>query len=310
MPGQTLDPEQIAISATALPYLHLPPKRLFSLRAERLRHLATDHPLGDYLRLIASLCDTQQDLLDQPPESVALDMHRINQSAAHKLPPLAADTLVREDGWLVFLDALLERVTPKPAQGPVADALDTLRKAPVDERRAWAVMLLAGQYTGVPAALVPFLSAALQAAFSHWLLQLPEGTVKDIGSHAQCPCCGSPAMAGVIRHQGKYNGLRFLVCSLCACEWHLVRVKCIHCDSSEGLKYYTFENDKYAPDRAPIRAEACPNCTSYLKLVYLESDANAEALSADLASLALDMRMDEEGFQRQTPNLMLAPGDG
>ncbi|GGJ92294.1 formate dehydrogenase accessory protein FdhE [Pseudomonas matsuisoli] len=310
MSAQVLEPEQIAVSATSLPYLHLPPERLFALRAERLRYLADDHPLGDYLRFVARLCDAQQQVLDQPPANLSLDAHRIEQSIEHGLPPLSTDMLLREDGWLVFLDALLERLRSEVEPGTVADAIRALSDASVDDRRAWALMLLSGQYRSIPAALVPFLGAGLQVAFSYWRVQLPEGAIKDIGSHQHCPCCGSPAMAGVIRHKGKYNGLRYLVCSLCACEWHLVRVKCIHCDSSEGLKYFSFENDKYAADRAPIRAEACPTCTSYLKLVYLDADGNAEALSADLSSLALDMRMDEEGFQRQTPNLMLATGDG
>ncbi|MNN89895.1 formate dehydrogenase accessory protein FdhE [compost metagenome] len=57
-----------------------------------------------------------------------------------------------------------------------------------------------------------------------------------------------------------------------------------------------------------MRAETCPGCRSYLKLLYLENDAEGEALSADLASLALDIRLDQEGYQRLAPNLMLAPG--
>ncbi|WP_227655742.1 formate dehydrogenase accessory protein FdhE domain-containing protein [Klebsiella pneumoniae] len=40
----------------------------------------------------------------------------------------------------------------------------------------------------------------------------------------------------------------------------------------------------------------------------MENDAAAEPLADDLASLALDMRLDEEGFHRLAPNLMLAPG--
>ena len=47
-----------------------------------------------------------------------------------------------------------------------------------------------------------------------------------------------------------------------------------------------------------MRAETCPGCHSYLKLLYLENDAEAEALSADLSSLMLDMRLEQEGYQR------------
>ncbi|MGF6330546.1 formate dehydrogenase accessory protein FdhE [Pseudomonas sp. BS3782 TE3695] len=70
----------------------------------------------------------------------------------------------------------------------------------------------------------------------------------------------------------------------------------------------SFEDDRHAANQAPLRAEVCPGCNSYLKLIYLENDAEAEALSADLSSLMLDMRLEQEGYQRLSPNLMLAPG--
>ena len=129
-------------------------------------------------------------------------------------------------------------------------------------------------------------------------MSTPDLALKPGDSLSQCPACGSPAMAGVIRHRGKYNGLRYLVCSLCACEWHVVRVKCVYCEQSKGLEYVSLEDDRHAANQAPLRAEVCPGCHSYLKLLYLENDAEAEALSADLASLMLDMRLEQEGYQR------------
>ncbi len=47
---------------------------------------------------------------------------------------------------------------------------------------------------------------------------------------------------------------------------------------------------------APLRAECCPGCNSYLKQNYLENDAAAEPLADDLASLALDMRLERRAF--------------
>jgi FdhE protein len=70
----------------------------------------------------------------------------------------------------------------------------------------------------------------------------------------------------------------------------------------------SLDSDRVAVDKAPLRAEVCPGCNTYLKQIYLECDAYAEPLSADLASLALDMRLDLEGIARMAPNLMLAPG--
>ena len=303
-----LEPGEIEAAATSPPFLFPPPHNLFTLRALRLERLAEGHALADYLRLVAGLCHVQQSLMDDPPVTTLPDPERIKVCQAHGLPPLAADTLVREGHWLPYLDALLQRYQAPP-QAAVEQALATLRHSDAGQRKAWAVALVSGQFTLLPAALVPFLGAALQAAWSHWLLSTPDLALKPGDSLSQCPACGSPAMAGVIRHRGKYNGLRYLVCSLCACEWHAVRVKCVYCEQSKGLQYVSFEDDRHAANQAPLRAEVCPGCNSYLKLIYLENDAEAEALSADLSSLMLDMRLEQEGYQRLSPNLMLAPGE-
>ena len=302
-----LEPGQIEASAVTPPFLHLPPVNLFELRALRLEHLVEGNALGDYLKLVARLCRIQQQLVDNPPGGMPVAEERQRLCISHGLPPLAADSLVREGPWLVWLQALLQQLSGETS-GPLGEALQVLRGSDDEQRKGWGIALLAGQYDAVPAALVPFLGAALQAAWSSWLLALPTPELKPAGSLAQCPACGSPAMAGVVRNRGKHNGLRYLACSLCACEWHVVRVKCVYCESSKDLRYTSLEDDRHAPGKAPLRAECCPGCESYLKQNYLENDAAAEPLADDLASLALDMRLDEEGFHRLAPNLMLAPG--
>ncbi|MBX8468388.1 formate dehydrogenase accessory protein FdhE [Pseudomonas sp. RIT778] len=303
-----LEPGEIEAAASSPPFLHLPPHNLFMLRAQRLERLAEEHPLADYLRLIAGLCHVQQQILDDPPSTAPLDEQRLEVCRQHGMPPFAADTLIREDTWQLYLEALLQRYVA-PEQPAVVEAVNTLRIASPGHLRAWAVALVSGQYSLVPAALVPFLGAALQAAWSHWLLSVPNLQLTPGDSLSQCPACGSPAMAGVIRHRGKHNGLRYLVCSLCACEWHVVRVKCVYCEQSKGLEYLSLEDDRHAANQAPLRAEVCPGCNSYLKLLYLENDGEGEALSADLGSLLLDMRLAQDGYQRLAPNLLLAPGD-
>ncbi|MHC8299891.1 formate dehydrogenase accessory protein FdhE [Pseudomonas sp. ZS1P83] len=302
-----LEPGEIEAAASSPPFLHLPPKNLFTLRALRLERLADGHPLADYLRLVTGLCHVQQRLLDDPPVTAMPDAYRLRVSQQQGWPPFAADSLVRECHWQPYLEALLQRYPPPPRPA-VEKAVATLRSANAGQLKAWAIALISGQFALLPAAVVPFLGAALQVAWSHWLLSTPDLALKPGDSLSQCPACGSPAMAGVIRHRGKYNGLRYLVCSLCACEWHVVRVKCVYCEQSKGLEYVSLNDDRHAANQAPLRAEVCPGCRSYLKLLYLENDAEAEALSADLTSLLLDMRLEQEGYQRPAPNLLLAPG--
>ncbi|WAJ36818.1 formate dehydrogenase accessory protein FdhE [Pseudomonas sp. GOM7] len=307
MSGQILEPGQIEAAANVPPFLHLPEADLFGRRAHRLRSLATDHPLSAYLLLMAELCDAQQRVLDAPPALPGPSAEALARSLEHRMPPLGFDTLVRGDAWLPALDALLTSFS-HVGNPSVSAALVALREADSGQRKAWAIALLGGQFDLLPAALVPFLGAALQVAFSHWLLALPSERLVEASSQTLCPACGSPPVAGMLRHRGQYAGLRYLCCSLCACEWHHVRVKCSHCESSRHLAYLSLQREGVAPERAVIRAEVCPSCQGYLKQCYLEFDDQADAIADDLASLDLDMRLSEEGHLRRAPNLLLAPG--
>jgi FdhE protein len=220
------------------------------------------------------------------------------------MPPLPSDSLVREDAWLAMVDALLAAFAlPEPGNPSLVAALEQLRAADAGQRKAWGVALVSGQYASVPAALVPFVGAALQLAWSHWLLNLDTSAIVEAEDQQTCPVCGALPMAGVIHGQGVRNGLRYLVCSQCACEWHYVRLKCSHCKSTRHLDYLHLEHSPHG-----IKAEACPQCRHYLKQLYLELEPAGETLSADLASLDLDLLLDREGYQRQAPNLLLAPG--
>jgi FdhE protein len=80
----------------------------------------------------------------------------------------------------------------------------------------------------------------------------------------------------------------------------MVRVKCSNCESTKGIAYYTIEGDKGA-----VKAEACEACGSYLKILYLDKDPLLDPTADDLATLALDILMDEAGVQRSGPNLFL-----
>ncbi|WP_342243798.1 formate dehydrogenase accessory protein FdhE [Pseudomonas sp. OTU5201] len=307
MSGQILEPGQIEAAANIPPFLHLPGRDLFRVRAIRLRQLAEDHPLAGYLLLVAALCEAQQQVLDNPPPLPGPAPESLARSREHGMPPIAFEALVRADGWLAALDALLVRVEAitNPA---VAEAVQQLKIADTAQRKTWGVALLSGQFDLLPPAIAPFVGAALQVAFSHWLLALPNDVIVESEAKVLCPACGSPPVAGMVRHRGKYNGLRYLACSLCSCEWHYVRLKCSHCQESKHLAHLSLDRDGVKGEQAPIRAEACPNCQGYLKQCYLEFDSGAEAQADDLASLDLDLRLSEEGYLRRAPNLLLSPG--
>jgi FdhE protein len=101
--------------------------------------------------------------------------------------------------------------------------------------------------------------------------------------------CGSHPVSSVVRIGGAENGLRYLHCTLCNSEWHVVRAKCSNCDNTRGIAYYHVEGGNRVVD-----AEHCPECQTYLKVVRQDKDSQADPVADDLASLTLDLLMDEE----------------
>ena len=147
--------------------------------------------------------------------------------------------------------------------------------------------------------------AALQVCWvrmSGALEQPPAEKVSD--RTGGCPVCGSPPVASVVHSEGSLAGTRFVVCSLCATEWHLVRIKCVNCHSTKGIGYLEVDGAG-----GVVKAETCDECRTYTKIIYTEKAPRAEAFADDLASLALDVLVSEAGWQRAAPNPFLIPGD-
>jgi FdhE protein len=72
------------------------------------------------------------------------------------------------------------------------------------------------------------------------------------------------------------------------------------CGDDEKLALHEIDGDD-----GIARAESCENCNSYLKIIYQGKNAHIDPVADDLASIALDMLVDEAGFERAGPNLLL-----
>jgi FdhE protein len=136
------------------------------------------------------------------------------------------------------------------------------------------------------------------------------GHVGNVDVPGVCPVCGTLPVASVVRAEKAYQGYRYLHCSLCATEWHLVRVKCSHCESTEGVHYRSIESgsiESGSIEGGPpaVRAEACDSCKTYRKICYQEHDMAVEPVADDLSTLALDLLMSEAGFHRGSGNPLL-----
>jgi FdhE protein len=276
---------------------------VFLERAERFGALAPNHALEEYLRFAAALSRAQHALLGAYPEVTLPDTATLEQCRRHGLPPLGVDGHQRDPVWQEGLGRLGRELNAEALPAPARGILGATLKAPAVELEDAASRLLAGEYEQVDAGRAPFLAAALQVYWVKLALAAAESGFGANVRYGLCPVCASHPVASVVRIGGAAQGLRYLVCSLCASEWHVVRVKCTACASTKGIGYLGIEGADEA-----VKAEVCDECKTYLKIFYLEKNPSLVPAADDLASLALDMLVDEQGYNRQGPNLLFLPG--
>jgi len=218
------------------------------------------------------------------------------------MPPLPAQGLRRDAAWHRALTAIAAAVEPH-APPPAQASLHTLLAADALHLEALADRVLRTELYGDDAHLLPFIAAALQVYWTRLAADLGARHTPALDVPGVCPCCGFLPVASLIRIDGPVANLRYLHCALCNTEWNLVRVKCATCDDTAKVSYRQIEDGD-----GVVRAEVCDSCRSYLKIVHRDRDLNADPVADDLASLALDLLVDEAGYARAGPNLLLVPG--
>jgi len=309
---RVLQPGEIeSLDHTAFPRVLLPNTRsLFLDRANRLRQLAQDHPIADYLNFVAVLAQAQHQAVQGLSVSTP-DAATIEQAQRYALPLLpAADHL--DPVWHQVLDNMLETLG---SNNDLPDALQPLvaeiKAASTDERNNIAKRLLTREAAARDVGLAPLVMAALQVVFSCRASLVSERDVPYTDPATVCPVCGSEPVASVIRIGGKAAEHRYLHCACCATEWHMVRVKCSHCESTQGIHYQGLLQSDDADERHAqvkdqvVLAETCSQCGTYRKIVNQEKDPHAEPLADDLASLTLDLLMSDTQYQRASSNPLL-----
>ncbi len=304
MTQRILEPNDIAaLDHSAIPRFRLPERAtVFSARAARLRKLADLNPIGGYLRLMAVVADAQQAVLDacsaQAPSADA-----IAHAQQHSMPLVPALSGERDPQWRDVLQHLLDGVERAGLVNPsLAKLIDRLRLMTPAELDAQADAILALRHADVELASAPFVAAALQVVWTDLASRVTPTDVPFLDQPGLCPVCGSHPVASIVRVGGQYQGYRFLQCGLCATEWHMVRTKCSHCDSTKGIAYHGIEGGSEA-----VKAESCDECKTYRKIGYQDKDYEFEPLADDLASLTLDLLMNEAGYRRSSPNPLLWP---
>ncbi len=280
---------------------------LFAQRAARFATLAEGHPLSDWLTFLGRLSAAQHEAAQalaaaDPP----LPAERLAQAQKHGMPPLNAADWPRPPAWRAALRQIAGSLR-SDAPGPAQAALDDLLAASDEALEALATTLLAGEPQAPQAAVLPYVGAALQVLFTSLAARLdasriaapdPAGAMLGV-----CPCCGSPPVSSPIRIDTAIGNLRYLHCALCNSEWNVPRAVCSVCATDGKLTYRQIEGHSDG-----IRGECCDNCHSYLKLLLHEKNFAFDPVADDLASLALDLLLDEAGYSRSGFNCFLVGG--
>ena len=302
MTNRILEPGEIEQRTTTITELRLPEPDLFTARAARLRMLADGNPIGPYLGFLAQLCDVQQWAFDSVPLPVVAGPMQRDQARRAGMPQLPALATHRPQGWIEVLAAMLDRLDRGALPRALHDRVGELKQREAVWLDHQAAHILAGQYDAIDLGAAPLIAAALQVIWSASAARLSVAEVGPFVERSLCPVCGSHPVASVVRIGADVSGYRYLHCALCNTEWHLVRVKCSSCDSTKGIDYREIEG---GPGVA--KAECCSECHGYLKQFYQEKAPELDPVADDLASLALDLLLDEQGFTRSGTNLMLFP---
>lgn len=296
--------------STEAPAILAPESDVFLLRAKRFEQLAEGHSLGGWLRFLGAISQAQHDALLGLPDLPLPDAAALARAREHRMPPLPAQSWPRDPAWHEALRRIAAAALPlAPAAAEQTRAgIASIATMSVERMEALAERVLHTELHGEDAALLPYVGAALQVLWTGLAMRIAP-RLGELDVPGVCPCCGFLPVASVVKTVGEVSNLRYLHCALCNTEWNMVRVKCAACDSTEGIAYHELEAEGGEGVRNPgaVRAESCDHCKSYLKIVYREK-GGVDPIADDLATLALDILLDEAGYTRAGPNLLFVPG--
>jgi len=271
------------------------PAALFERRAARLAALAEGHAAPEWLRLLARIARGQARAVREVPlraprggrdDSLSPTGREGPGEGASRLTP-------RDPAWRRMLAVIVDAAHAPGLPAPARDALSLLASEEDDRLEALADVVQSGAVAPDLVACAPFVGAALQAARAALAAGLAPAAPGAAEREGACPGCGGPPVAGVI---GAEDRLRWLSCARCATEWNVPRVRCTACETSASPEYLHVDADPGA------KAEACPDCRTYLKLFDLAKRPGAEPGADDAATIALDLLLAEQGFHRAAAN--------
>ncbi len=166
-------------TAEAIPPLLFPRlKNLYNRRAERLRELAANNPLGDYLRFAALIAHAQEVVLYDHPLQMDLTA-RIKAASEQGKPPLDIHVLPRDKHWHKLLHSLIAELKPEMS-GPALAVIENLEKASEQELEQMASALFVSDFASVSSDKAPFIWAALSLYWAQMASLIPGKSARRI----------------------------------------------------------------------------------------------------------------------------------
>ena len=277
-------PEQTIPSSIAPPFILLADKNVFALRANRFRELAVDHSFSAWLLWLGALTEGQQ--------------KAIHATCANKNSSSTAEVQLPH-----VLNLVLDHLPPDHLNSDQKTTLRQLSGEALDNIVEHNLQLARGESVVAERDISELIVAATLQVI--WTLKSQLlNTQALVPNHTEnCPCCGSLAHGSVLLAGDGKAGLRYQECCLCATRWNSVRARCTLCEQGEVVQYLSLEGHHKA-----VAAEVCDQCHGYAKIFFQAKAPRAQAMADDLATLALDALVGEQGYARGTPNLFLSNG--
>jgi len=299
-PPATVPPAPMIGDAVDPPFAILPdPGKVFERRSARFLALAPGHQIESYLRFLAGLTAAQHAVQGDLPPPVLPSADSLRRAHDNAMPPLSVGQLelgeAADHAFLELARKLRERTLTPASRAAVEKVL----AASPEVRTAMLRAVLLDDIPQDAVAEHVIAAAAAQVHIARAAAALDVATLVSVADGA-CPACGGAPVASAIVGWEGAHGTRFCTCSMCATQWHVVRIKCLLCGAEKGIAYHSLEEGAKT-----ILAETCESCSGYVKILHQHKDPALEPVADDAASLALDVVLGREGWARGSVNPFL-----